>query len=302
MPLSKGKENGNQPAAQRRTVCYLPVERPQTAYQWLNFNSIPYEAVEEYGVTEHSLHTKLPNIAKFWRHHVAPPTNCPENTYFRDNTKPIISRIAERSYDIYCNISDALDELRIVNKGEAKAPRYRACLNVLRCAGDAIHLFDDLVNVIGWRDEDTYEEDGNSYQYVRLAQILGTDLILFPDWRDEGWINRRRIAISYRNRLAHQGRPWLNFENDEQQYVGTPYVLKAEYCDKFHTWINQRQMFQNPAHRTKFTSLFTACRETCKRTISYLDDGYGQILDKLDLVLNENPDKFHEYRRLWGWP
>jgi len=45
---------------------------------------------------------------------VAPATNRPEDTYFSDAIDPVISRMAERSYEVYCNIVDAMDELDIV--------------------------------------------------------------------------------------------------------------------------------------------------------------------------------------------
>jgi hypothetical protein len=168
--------------------------------------------------------------------------------------------MAERSYEIYCNISDALDELAIVNAGKAEPPRYRACLNVFRCAGDGMHLFDDLVKVIGWRDNDTYEQNDESFPSIKLSEILQSDLVLFPDW-DAEWKNRRRIAVSYRNMLAHHGRPWFNFEND-RQYVGKPYVIRPQYCNSSQTWVKQRQLFSSPGDRGKFMPLFEACGQS----------------------------------------
>jgi hypothetical protein len=81
------------------------------AYQHLNFTSEPFERVEEYGARVHKLNQRLSNVQEFWRYHIAPATNRPEGTHLSDNIRPVTSRLAERSYEIYCNICDALDEL-----------------------------------------------------------------------------------------------------------------------------------------------------------------------------------------------
>jgi hypothetical protein len=85
----------------------------------------------------HKLNDRLSNVQEFWRYHIAPATNRPEGTRLSDNIRGITSRLAERSYEIYCNVSDALDELAEIKKG-LKPPRYRSCLNVLRFSGDAL--------------------------------------------------------------------------------------------------------------------------------------------------------------------
>jgi len=275
----------------------------KTVYRRLSFDSPPCEHVEAYGIKTHGLNQKLPNVEEFWRFRVAPATNRPDNTYLLDDVHPVISRIAERSYETFCNISDALDELTIASDGGAKPPRYRPCLNVLRCAGDALQLFNELIRAIG-RKEGSQDATGRPSS---LTKILGIDAVLFPDWETGGWEARRRTAIAYRNMLVHHGRPWLNFEGDD--FLGTPYVLASQYCihrrytKSFETWSRQRRMFQDPNERkNKFVSLFDACREACDLTISFINDGYGQIVGKLDSLLLQNPNKFGEYRRLWGWP
>jgi hypothetical protein len=275
----------------------------KTVYGRLRFDSPPYERVEADGIEKHNLNEKLPYVQEFWRFHIAPATNRPDNIYLRDGSHPVMSRMAERSYEIYCNISDALDELEIVKTGGAIPPRYRPCLNVLRCAGDALQLFNELVHVVGKKDS---SQDTSTNKPSSLTKILGAETVLFPNWEREGWGDRRRTAIAYRNMLVHHGRPWLNFEGDD--YVGTPYVLASEHCvhrryrKSFETWTRQRSMFQDPKERNKFVSIFDACSEACDLTISFLNDGYRQIVEKLDALLVQNPSKFREYRRLWGWP
>lgn len=274
----------------------------QRVYRRLSFDTPPYERVEAYGIETHKLDQRLPNLQEFWRFHVAPATNRPDNTYLLDDVHPVISRMAERSYEVYCNISDALDELEIVRGGGAKSPRYRPCLNVLRCAGDALQLFNELVCVIG-RKESTQESINN--RPSSLTKILGAETVLFPDWGTGGWQDRRRAAVAYRNMLVHHGRPWLNFEGED--FVGIPYVLASQYCahrrytKSFETWARQRRMFQDPNEKHKFVSLFDACSDACDLSISFINDGYGQIIEKLDSLLGQNPSKFREYRRLWSW-
>ena len=176
----------------------------KTVYRRLSFDSPPCEHVEAYGIKTHGLNQKLQNVEEFWRFRVAPATNRPDNTYLLDDVHPVISRIAERSYETFCNISDALDELTIASDGGAKPPRYRPCLNVLRCAGDALQLFNELIRAIG-RKEGSQDATGRPSS---LTKILGIDAVLFPDWETGGWEARRRTAIAYRNMLVHHGRPF----------------------------------------------------------------------------------------------
>jgi len=212
--------------------------------------------------------------------------------------------MAERSYEIYANLCDALDEMKVVEKGQAKEPRYRACLNVLRYVGDTFHLFDELTDVIGTRTSRLRQRKGARQN---LATILHTDIRLFPDWH-ANWKSRRDEAIAYRNMLVHHGRPWYHFEKDDE-FVGTPYILDAKHCAysgsradlrEFLTWGEQRDLFKDPKERSRFISLPEACASSCDKTTTWLNDGYGRINTKLDRVLSA-PQKFAIYKaQCWG--
>jgi hypothetical protein len=107
-------------------------------YQRLKFNDPKFERVEEYAVRQHKLDQKLPNLENFWRFHIAPATLRPLDTVFAPNVRQVTSRMAERSYEIFCNISDALDELHLISTEGPKPPRYRSCLNILRSIGERL--------------------------------------------------------------------------------------------------------------------------------------------------------------------
>jgi hypothetical protein len=138
----------------------------KAAYHHLRLDSEPAEDVEKYAVRQHKLNERLPNLEVFWRLHIAPATNRPVDTHLRDGITPVVSRMAERSYEIFCNVSDALDELAIVER-ELSPPRYRSCLNVLRFTGDALMLFDSLTDNISKLDRPS------------VARELGTNIDLF---------------------------------------------------------------------------------------------------------------------------
>lgn len=267
-------------------------------YANLKFNDRKFEAVEEHGVRSHQLDQKLPNLEDFWRFHVAPATLRPQDTRFAHNVRQVTSRMAERSYEVYCNICDALDELRVI----AKPPRYRACLNVLRCIGDAFVLFDELVNVIR---KNPYDQQTTGAGSATLDKILGCKIELFRDWSDERR-TERQVAITYRHMLVHHGRPWLHFEHRE--FEGYPYVLKAEHClrrtpgekEVYVTWAKQIEMFRKAKHRDKFILLPEACKHSCDTAIAWIDKGYSHIVSALDEVLFDDRVKFIKYRSQWG--
>lgn len=252
------------------------------------------EMVEEYGVREHRLHERIPFLEEFWRCHVAPATNRPDDTFLSDGIDPVISLIAERSYEVFCNVVDAMDELASVRKGPPVPPRYRSYLNVLRFSGDALQLFSGLVFVI---------QGSKPYQGNGLATILGNGFKVFDtgEWKSE-WNPEREKAIWYRNMLVHHGRPWFFFQA-QQEYKSAPFILRAEQCmpdpqtyPKTHpTWEAQMKMFKSDPSR--FTTLHEACEETVDLTTRWLNRAYQRVVEKLEPLL-DNPN----YRKLWGWP
>lgn len=278
------------------------------AYRDLRFDSEPAEDVEKYAVTNHKqLKRRLPNLETFWRFHIAPATNRTADTHLRDNIRPVVSRMAERSYEIFCNVSDALDELAIV-QGGLSPPRYRPCLNVLRFTGDALMLFESLIDIIGRKDRNRTINLGS------VEQEIGEHLVLFEDWHygDNDWSKRRELAVTHRNMLVHHGRPWLHFLDDDPK---TPYILRAEKCrtdasrrddeQKFVTWQRQISKFKAENKRgehSNFITLKGACETAVERTVDWLNDAYGRVVDRLDQVLSKDPATFAKYRSLWGFP
>lgn len=273
------------------------------AYQHLKFTSEPFERVEEYGARMHKLDQRLSNVQKFWRYHIAPATNRPDGTHLSDNIRGVPSRLAERSYEIYCNVCDALDELAVIKEG-LKPPRYRSCLNVLRFSGDALQLFDSLIDIIG-----VTTQAQELAAPPTLSQLFGKKIVLFPDWHfGRNWGDQREQAIAYRNMLVHHGRPWLHFTNGE--YTSPPYIIRAENCrlniskheakKEFLTWRIQIQWFKDGKHKSKFIRLDEACEQTCDSTISWLNDAYRVIVASLDKILTESPQCFQTYKNQWG--
>jgi hypothetical protein len=280
----------------------------KAAYQALQFDSEPAEDVERYAVKHHEqFRERLPNLETFWRFHIAPATKRTADTHLRDNIRPVVSRMAERSYEIFCNVSDALDELAIVKSGYSP-PRYRPCLNVLRFTGDALMLFESLIDIIGRKDRTRTINLGS------VEQEIGENLILFEDWHfdDKDWSKRRELAVTHRNMLVHHGRPWLHFLDNDQK---TPHILRAEKCrtdanrrddeQKFLTWQRQIKKFKAENKRGQhrnFITLEGACEIAVERTVDWLNDAYGRVVDRLDKALSRDPVVFKRYRSLWGFP
>jgi hypothetical protein len=274
----------------------------KAAYQDLRFDSEPAENVEKYAVERHELNKHLPNLEVFWRFHIAPATNRPVDTHLRDGISPVVSRMAERSYEIFCNVSDALDELAIVKSG-LSPPRYRPCLNVMRFTGDALMLFDGLIDNINTLNRKRKVNEPS------VARHLGQTIDLFEDWYfgSHDWQKRREAVVTHRNMLVHHGRPWLHFlPNDDT----IPYILRADDCradvsrrddeTEFLTWERQIRKFKAENQRGKFITLPEACEEVVDRTIGWLNDAYGRVVERLDQTLSKEPAAFIKYRSLWG--
>jgi len=265
----------------------------KTLYKDIHFKTPEFERVEEYGVTTHGLDARLAHLETFWRYHVAPATHRPVHTHLDADVSDVTTRIAQCSYEVYANVVDALDELGVA----PKPPRYRSCLNVLRCMGDACQLFDDLTDVIGQRDRRRDVRTDN------LARRLNTSILLFPNWGTPQWAAARMEIADYRHMLVHHGRPWLFF--DGKEFESEPIVVKAEYCRvrpgdpnaDFLTWRQQQDLFRK--ERSKFITLRQACADTCNDGIDWLNRAYGELVSTIDRVLQERA-RFDEYLKLWG--
>jgi hypothetical protein len=248
------------------------------------------EAVEQYGAKKHHLGDRLPNLEEFWRCHVAPATDRRLDTHLTSGVHPLISKMAQTSYEVYCMIVDALDEHA---DGEPSPPRYRPCLNVLRFSGDALQLFTALRFTI----ESSDLSDTNP-RPLCLAETLNTPLGLFRDW-PTAWQPRRDKLVWYRNMLVHRGRPWFFFGNGAHPYAEDvwPSVVRWERGINFDqlTWTDQIKLFDR-GHRERFISLRDACTETVDGTIQWLNDAYGELVQRMQDLL-EMP----AYRRLWAW-
>jgi hypothetical protein len=274
----------------------------QALYKDIHFDTPRYERVEEYGVKTHRLHERLPHLQTFWRYHVAPATHRPFNTHLAADVAEVTTRIAQRSYEVYANICDALDELDLMNEQPPKPPRYRSCLNVLRCVGDACQLFDDLVDVLGNKKGPFRQRRPNGPR--NLARLLGVDIFFFRDWDQPQWSTARMHIADYRHMLVHHGRPWLFFNGDE--FVGEPLVLMARHCrvpgsdpkePEYLTWSQQRKMFGTDP--SNFIELRKASERTCNAGITWLNRAYERLVLTLDGVLS-NRDNFDQYKGYWG--
>jgi hypothetical protein len=271
-------------------------------YRDIHFKTEPSEALEHYAAETYGLGKKrLPQIQEFWRYHVAPATHRKAGTHLAPNIDEIVARIAQRSYEVFANIFDALEELEAIKKQGPQKPRYRSCLNVLRCVGDACQLFDELIAVLGQKS-DLYPTQRRRER--TLASALRTEIYFFKnDWSDY-WSTQRKHVADYRHMLVHHGRPWLFFDGEE--HVGWPMVLKAEHSrvqghdpkwPKYHTWNEQRKMWEKD--RSKFLPLPEACDKTCEEGITWLNRAYSRVNAKLDTVLADRKN-FEEYKLLWG--
>src|ERR1700722_14191067 len=269
-------------------------------YKDTDFITPPAEAVEADGVTYHGLGSKLSNLQTFWRYHVAPATNRPVDNHLDASVSEIIVRLAQRSYEVYANIFDALEELKDIK--DPKPPRYRSCLNILRCVGDACLLFDELIAVLGAKEERTKTKGSKRDS---LAKALGVEIVFFKDWGKDYWSKERRHVADYRHMLVHHGRPWLFFEG-KTEHVGWPLVLEAEYCrvpntdnqfPEYLSWNEQKSLYAKD--RDKFVPLPKACKDTCSDGLKWLNRAYQRVNDKLEGAL-KNRETFEQYKTLWG--
>jgi hypothetical protein len=195
-------------------------------YRDIHFTTEPCEEVEACGVTEHDLGNRLSNLQTFWNH-VAPATHRKHDTHLASNVAEVITRIAQRSYEVYANVFDALEELKSIEDNGPQKPRYRSCLNVLRCIGDACQLFDDLIYVLGEKSD--FNQRGKK-PANNLAAALGSDIYFFKDWSSY-WSTERMHVADYRHMLVHHGRPWLFLKTKRNMLVGPLCCkLKSAVC------------------------------------------------------------------------
>lgn len=242
------------------------------------------EPYERLGAERHDLGTRLRHLEEFWRCHVAPATNRPDDISLSENIHPLVSRMAETNYEIYCNIVDALEEMaEIRTENGMQPPRYVRCLNVFRFSGDALQLFGELRMVV----------DNQVRKRIRQSQKA------FDDWDD--WKESKTKLQRYRHMLVHHGRPWFFFTGEEHQ--GPPYILRPEYCGygaqgrESTTWSHQKaedRFKKNDAH---FQRLDAACQATLDDSIAWLDRAYKRVVSTMEPWLHTN-----EYRKLWRWP
>jgi hypothetical protein len=240
------------------------------------------ESYEKYGAEHHALGDRLSYLQEFWRYHVAPATNRPNNIDLSDNIHPLVSRMAETNYEIYCNIVDALEEMREIDENDGmKSPRYVRCLNVLRFTGDALQLFNELRKLI---ENDVCEKIQSSNK-------------VFDDWKP--WAKSKTELQRYRHMLVHHGRPWYFFHGGEHQ--GKPYVLRPKYCKyrgrESTTWSRQRAEDRFKKNDAEFQRLDEACKATLDGSIEWLNGAYKQVVTTMEpWLLTE------QYRSLWRWP
>lgn len=240
------------------------------------------ESYEKYGAEHHDLGGRLSYLQEFWRCHVAPVTNRPNNIDLSDNIHPLVSRMAETNYEVYCNIVDALEEMQEIGKNDGmKPPRYVRCLNVLRFAGDTLQLFKELRKII---DDDVREKIGGSNK-------------VFDNWAP--WEKSKTELQRYRHMLVHHGRPWYFFHGHEHR--GVPYVLRPEYCKyggrKSTTWSRQKAEDRFKKNDAEFQRLDEACKATLDGSIAWLDLAYRQVVTAMGPWLHTE-----QYRSLWRWP
>src|SRR5581483_8129408 len=105
------------------------------------------DEVERYGDNEHALDEEFPGYVAFWKRHVAPSTQRPISIETRPTAHEIMSLIAQRSYAVFSNSVELLDQL-VIMQCEGLGPRYRNAVITLKFAGDCLVMFSELERLV----------------------------------------------------------------------------------------------------------------------------------------------------------
>jgi hypothetical protein len=202
--------------------------------------------------------------------------------------------MAELSYEVLCNLVDAMDQLTEATEGKDEPPRYRKSFAVWRYAGDAIMIIGELQDAI---------EARGKYGAVGLAKTLHTTIKIFSDDFPSIWKQPREAAIQYRNVLAHQGRPWLFFKG--RDFESLPFIRwDGTIAPQDHSHESREALdrhFRDPANAANYLPLSEAAGAVARSACRYVNAAFGRIVDRLSFLL-ENPYWFSRYRKLWAWP
>lgn len=243
------------------------------------------DEVEAYGDTEHALDAELPAYVRFWKRHVAPSTQRPASIETRDAAHELVSLIAQRSYAVFCNIVECMDQLEII-KREGLGNRHRNAVIALKFCGDALVMFSELERLIAGPPNAFTKSVGC------LADKLGVIITPLSRSQSSAWIPLRENVVVYRHYLTHNGMPLtLTAKSD-----GAVYVLRREHLEGTNpvSWIaSERKHGSEPTH---WHELKDACNQILKDTVALLDFGYSALVDELGSFVWKAA-----YQQLWGW-
>lgn len=240
------------------------------------------DSVEMEAASSSPLPSAFPHYQTFWKRHVCPATNRPQDICFRPGVADIVSVITQRSYSVFTYMLDAYESLSLVMKGDYGS-RKRNVNTTIMFAGNALQVFAELQSALcgvprvlnGMND---------------LSRELGISVCIFPDWNTH-WANNRESASKYRNYLTHQGIPY----SVTHAASGRILVLQRDtYLNATYTWTQADGHYASRPH--DWVDLAVACKEVVEDTTAFLDLAYERILAQLDGHLS-NP----AYQRLWGW-
>lgn len=150
---------------------------------------------ENRGATEYGLDASFSNYEAFWRYHIVPATNRPDNIEMRKEAAPVISRIGNTSLSLFVDLLHAADSLAKIKAGELGGNRFRNCTDAITSDGNALQKFKKLQELIKGE----------------LKNALGKKTIEIwsdADWKAKWRPSRERI-ISYRNHIIHKAQPQI---------------------------------------------------------------------------------------------
>lgn len=249
------------------------------------------DTTEQLASQRYDLDKSFPEYEEFWKTHIVPCTNRPENVFWRDGIAIEMSRIGQLSHGIWVGLFEAYESLALVKQGEFGV-NYRNWRDAIESGGNAMQKFGELQQAI----EGPRNKKDPNFPGYSLRDRLGRQIVVVPksDW-DCIMFPRREEIIGYRNYLVHDGNPPIMV--DKTQVPPISLVLRKEHFARGNppSWSDQVARYALSPH--EWERIEVVCQSVHDDTISWLNDGYRYVNAALAPLLGDAT-----YQSLSGTP